>query len=157
MGCRRVPIILFAVWVTSAHAQTLPWPAEQSPPAGSPAPSGAQQTLCSLEIARFGRDIEVLRAAARTANDRNAKREEVCRYLSEMAQAASRLMRYAVANGPSCGLTPNALAEIKTGSDRAVGACRQICIVDATAGRLDDVPAQFVTPMRLANSNCGDQ
>jgi len=157
MGCRRILIIMFAVWATSASAQTLPWPAEQGPSAGSPAPSGAQQTLCSLEIARFGRDIELLRTAARTANERNAKREEVCRYLSEMAQAASRLMRYAVTNGPSCGLTANALAEIKTGNDRAVGACRQICIVDATAGRLDDVPVEFVRPMRLANSNCGDQ
>src|SRR5262245_5236169 len=156
MGCRRVLAMIATVWAIGAHAQTLPWPAEQAPQPG-PAPSGAQQTLCTLEMARMGRDVETLRAAARTANERNAKREEVCRYLSEMAQVASRLTRYVMNNGPACGLTERAIAEIKTGNERATGACRQICIVDATAGRLDDVPAEFVRPMRLANSNCGDQ
>jgi hypothetical protein len=102
-------------------------------------------------------DVEALRQAARTATDRKDKREQVCRYLTQMAQAATRLMRYALDNSTACGLSAGVVTQIKDGGARAVGACRQICVLEPTAGRLDDVPVQFAAPIRLADSDCGDR
>ncbi len=155
---RRLTIIV-VLWAGSAIAQTLPWPVEPSPQGGaqSAGPPGVRQTVCTLEITRMSEDVEALRAAARTATERKSKREEVCQYLTRMAQAATKLMRYALDNSAACGLNVGVMTQIRDGSERAVGACRQICVLDATAGRLDDVPAQFAAPIRLANSNCGDR
>lgn len=168
MGWARVAGVIVAIWTTSAAAQTLPWPGEPggapAAPSGPAGPSGAQQTVCALEMQQLGQAVEQLRAAANSANERKAnsarerkaKRDEVCRYLTDMAQAATKLMRYVAANGTACGLNAAALARIRDGGQRDVGICRQVCIIDPTAGRLDDVPPQFATPVRLANSNCGD-
>jgi hypothetical protein len=164
MGWARVAGVIVAVWTTSAGAQILPWPGEPGAPGGPAGPSGAQQTVCAIEMRQLGQAVEQLRAAAKSVDERKAnsakelkaKRDEVCRYLTNMAQAAANLMRYVAANGAACGLNEAALARIRDGGQRDVGICRQVCIVDPSAGRLDDVPPQFVTPMRLANSNCGD-
>src|SRR5262245_30348668 len=106
MGWARVAAVIVAIWTTSAGAQILPWPGE---PGGAPAgpggpagPSGAQQTVCALEMQQLGQAVEQLRAAANSANQRTAssakelkaKRDQVCRYLTDMAQAATKLMRY---------------------------------------------------------------
>jgi hypothetical protein len=155
MGWRRVVGVMIVVWATGATAQTLPWPADQAPQRGS-GPSGALQTLCGLEVTRLGQNVENLRAAAKIATERKAKRAEVCQYLSGMAQAASQLRRYANANGPACGLDADTLAQIKDGSERAIGVCRQICILEPAAGRLDDVPPEFATPIQVVNTDCGE-
>jgi len=158
MGRGRLLPILVVLWAASAGAQTLPWPVEQGPQGSAQsAGPGVRQTLCTLEITRMSEDVEALRQAARTATDRKDKREQVCRYLTQMAQAATRLMRYALDNSTACGLSAGVVTQIKDGGARAVGACRQICVLEPTAGRLDDVPVQFAAPIRLADSDCGDR
>jgi hypothetical protein len=118
------------------------------------APSGADQAVCTIELTQLSQDFENLRTAARIATERKAKRKEICRYLTEMAQAATRLVRFASAS--ACGLAPGTMAQLKGEGERAIGACRQICILEPVAGRLDDVPPAFATPVALANSNCGE-
>ena len=158
MGWRGIVTVLIGLSAACAHAQTLPWPVDQKPQSGAPsAPSGTQQTLCTLEITRLNANVEALRTAARTANERKAKREEMCRYLNELAAASTLLTRYAVENKSACNLSAGIVQQIKDGGRQAIGACQQICVFEPAAGRLDDVPAQFATPTRLAQSECGDR
>lgn len=155
MGWRGVPTLLAVlVWGFGAAAQTLPWPSAPSSQPGMAAPSGADQAVCTIELTQLSQDFENLRTAARIATERKAKRKEICRYLTEMAQAATRLVRFASAS--ACGLAPGTMAQLKGEGERAIGACRQICILEPVAGRLDDVPPAFATPVALANSNCGE-
>jgi hypothetical protein len=119
------------------------------------APSGGDQAICSIELTQLSQDVENLRAAARAATERKAKRKEICGYLTGMAQAATKLIRFTDASGSACGLAPGAMAQIRGDGERAIGACRQICILEPVAGRLDDVPPAFATPVGLADSNCG--
>ena len=143
------------LWGLGAAGQTLPWPNAPAPQSGMAAPSGADQVVCSIELTQLSQDVENLRAAARAATERKAKRQEICGYLTEMAQAATKLIRFTEASGSACGLAPGAMAQIRGDGERAIGACRQICILEPVAGRLDDVPPTFATPVGLADSNCG--
>jgi hypothetical protein len=152
MGWRGVVVACLALWGVNADAQTLPWPMQANPQGGGQ--SGTQQTLCTLEMTRLNENVEALRSAARTANDRRAKREEICLYLNELAQSATRLARYAVENRSACGLTMSTVAQIKDGGQRAVGACQQICVIEPAAGRLDDVPTVFAGPIHTAGADC---
>ena len=156
MGWRSVlTIVGILLGGFSASAQTLPWPNAPAAQPGIAAPSGADQAVCTIELTQLSRDVDNLRAAARAATERKAKRMEICRYLTGMAQAATRLIRFADTSGSACGLAPGAMAQIKGDGERAIGACRQICILEPVAGRLDDVPPTFATPVGLADSNCG--
>ncbi len=157
MGWKSIPtVVAVALWGACATAQTLPWPTAPAPQTGTAAPSGAEQAVCTLELTQLSQDVESLRAAAKAATEHNAKRKEVCRYLTEMGQAATRLVHFAGTSGSACGLAPGAMAQIKDDGERAIGACRQICILEPVAGRLDDVPPAFATPITLANSDCGE-
>ena len=156
MGCRGGLIVLAVLlWGFGAAAQTLPWPSAPASTAGTAPPSGADQAVCTIELTQLSQDVENLRAATRTATERKAKRKEICRYLTEMAQAASKLIRFAGTIGSTCGLAPGVMAQIRGNGEQAIGACRQICILEPVAGRLDDVPPAFATPVALADSNCG--
>jgi len=156
MGWRGFLTVLAVLsWGFGAAAQTLPWPDAPARQPGVVAPSGADQAVCSIELTQLSRDVENLRAAARTATERKAKRKDVCKYLTAMAQAASKLIHFAGTSGSACGLAPGAVAQIRGDGERAIGACRQICILEPVAGRLDDVPSTFATPVGLADSNCG--
>jgi hypothetical protein len=158
MGWRQVAIVVAVVsWGVGAAAQTLPWPSAPAPQPGTTAPSGAEQAVCTLELTQLSQDVESLRAGAKAATERNAKRKEICKYLTELAHAATRLVRFAGASGSACGLAPGVMAQIKGDGERAIGACRQICILEPVAGRLDDVPPAFATPLGLASSDCGEQ
>ena len=104
MGWRGVPTVVAVLfWAFGAAAQTLPWPSAPAPQPGMAAPSGAEQAVCTLELTQLSQDVENLRAAAKAATERNAKRKEICRYLTEMAQAATRLVHFAGASGSACG------------------------------------------------------
>ena len=151
-GLTVLPVLL---WGLGAAAQTLPWPSAPAQQPGMAAPSGADQAVCTIELTQLSQDVENLRAAARAATERKAKRKEICGYLTEMAQAATKLIHFAGASGSTCGLAPGAMAQLKGDGERAIGACRQICILEPVAGRLDDVPPAFATPVGLADSNCG--
>jgi hypothetical protein len=156
MGWRGILTIAgVLLWGLGAGAQTLPRPNAPVAQPGMAAPSGADQAVCTIELTQLSRNVDSLRAAARAATERKAKRTEVCQYLTGMAQAATRLIRFADASGSACGLAPGAMAQIKGDGERAIGACRQICILEPVAGRLDDVPPAFATPVGLADSNCG--
>jgi predicted membrane metal-binding protein len=156
MGWRGfLTVLALFLWGFGAAAQTLPWPNAPAAQPGMAAPSGAEQAVCTIELTQLSQDVENLRAAARAATERKAKRREICKYLTEMAQAATKLIHFAGASGSACGLAPGAMAQIRGDGERAIGACRQICILEPVAGRLDDVPPAFATPVGLANSNCG--
>lgn len=156
MGWRgALPFLSVLLWAFAATAQTLPWPNAPAQQPGMAAPTGADQAVCTIELTQLSQNVENLRAAARVATEHKAKRKEICRYLTDMAQAATRLIRFAGASGSACGLAPGAIAQIKGDGERAIGACRQICILEPVAGRLDDVPPTFATPVALADSNCG--
>jgi hypothetical protein len=156
MGWRGgLTVLALCLWGFGAAAQTLPWPSAPAAQPGMAAPSGADQAVCTIELTQLSQDVENLRAAARAATERKAKRKEICKYLTEMAQAATRLVRFAGASGSTCGLAPGTMAQIRGEGERAIGACRQICILEPVAGRLDDVPPTFATPVGLADSNCG--
>jgi len=156
MGWRGgLAVLAVLAWGVGAAAQTLPWPSAPATQPGVVAPSGADQAVCSIELTQLSQDVENLRAAARAATERKAKRTEICRYLTGMAQAATKLIRFAGTSGSACGLAPGAMAQIKGDGERAIGACRQICILEPVAGRLDDVPPAFATPVGLAGASCG--
>jgi hypothetical protein len=159
MGWRGAVVVVVSLWGACASAQTLPWPVDQSPRANAQpsGPSGTQQTLCTLEITRLNENVEALRTAARSASERKAKRDEMCQYLNGLALAATQLTRYAVENSSACRLSASAVEQIKNVGRQAVGACRQVCVLEPAAGRLDDVPPQFATPIHLAQSGCGDR
>jgi hypothetical protein len=157
MGWRGgLTVLAVLLWGFGAAAQTLPWPSAPSSQPGIAAPSGANQAVCTIELTQLSQDVENLRAAARNATEHKAKRREICGYLTGMAQAATKLIHFASASGSTCGLAPGAIAQIKGDGERAIGACRQICILEPVAGRLDDVPPAFATPVALANANCGE-
>jgi hypothetical protein len=156
MGWRGFLTVLAVLsWGVGAAAQTLPWPDAPAVQPGVVAPSGADQAVCTIELTQLSRDVENLRAAARAATERKTKRKEICKYLTAMAQAATKLINFASKSGSACGLAPGAMAQIRGDGERAIGACRQICILEPVAGRLDDVPSTFATPVGLADSNCG--
>ena len=156
MGWRGLLTVLAVLsWAFGAAAQTLPWPSAPTMQPGVVAPSGADQAVCTIELTQLSRDVENLRAAARTATEHKAKRKEICKYLTAMAQAATRLIHFAGTSSSACGLSPGAMAQIRGEGEQAIGACRQICILEPVAGRLDDVPSTFATPVGLADSNCG--
>ncbi len=157
MGWKGIPtIVVVVLWGACAAAQTLPWPTAPMPQLGTAAPSGAEQAVCTLELTQLSQHVERLREVAKAATERYAKREEICKYLTGMAHAATRLIHFAGTSGGACGLAAGAMAQIKGDGERAIGACRQICILEPVAGRLDDVPSAFATPIALANSDCGE-
>src|ERR1700749_2273785 len=109
MGWRGVPaLIAVLLWGFGAGAQPLPWPSAPGPQPGMAAPSGADQAVCTIELTQLAQNVENLRAAARVATEHKAKRNEICRYLTEMAQAATKLIHFTGASGSACGLAPGA-------------------------------------------------
>jgi hypothetical protein len=128
MGWRRVVVVFVGLSGACASAQTLPWPVDQAPQTGAQ-PSGPSGTQQTLCT------LEITR-------------------LNQNVEALRTAARTA---SERCNLSGDAIQQIKNVGQQAVGACRQVCVLEPAAGRLDDVPPLFATPIRLAQSGCGDR
>ncbi len=107
-----------------------------------------RQTVCTIEITRMSEDVENVRAAARTATEHKGKREEICQYLTGMAQAATKLMHYALRQQRRLRAQPR-----RDDADQGMAASGQSGPAGRSASWSDRrparrrAPAQFATPV----------
>ena len=161
LGWGRVPaaIALFALTVAAARAQTLPWPGEGRPggqapnaaPSGPPpmmgvpqgggfsdgpppgAPSQAQQA-CLNEFMQLRGETEKRGALLKSASERRAPREEVCKLLVGVHTADSKWLKFTETNMARCQIPAQALKQLRASHAHLSNLRKRACDSGGAAG-----------------------
>ena len=150
----RVPaaIALFALTVAAARAQTLPWPGEGSRPAwpaqtGTPggpppmmgAPGGGfsggppqggpspEVQACFNEFVQLRSETEKRGALLKSASERKASREELCKLLIGVHTADGKWLKFTEANMSRCQIPQQALKQLQSGHAHLSSLRKKVC------------------------------
>lgn len=136
---RLAPIAaaMVAGMTVSAAAQFM---APGLPPPGFGAPQQQQQQQappCFREFAPLKAEAEKRGLAVKAATDKKEKgsREEVCALLKRYSEAESRIVKFIKANASSCGIPPEAGAQMASNHARTLKSVSQVCSVAAGPAR----------------------
>src|SRR5215831_875162 len=142
MGTRRrllLTIVIMMLPACQAGAQTLPWPgsppqAATAPwpggraPSASPAPAsvgavpppmasplggGGGTPPCIEEFAKLRDEVQKRGLAAKTASQRKASREEMCKHITAYSAAELKWVKYTEANVTSCSIPTEVVQQLK--------------------------------------------
>jgi len=163
MGTRRrllLTIVIMMLPVCHAGAQTLPWPgsppqAATAPwpgaraPSASPAPAsvgavpppmasplggGGGTPACVEEFAKLRDEVQKRGLAAKTASQRKASREEMCKHITAYSVAELKWVKYTEANVTSCGIPTEVVQQLKQVHSNTEQTKGRICAAGPTAG-----------------------
>jgi hypothetical protein len=126
---RLAPIAaaMVAGMTVSAGAQFL---APGMPPPGYSQPQ-QQMPPCFHEFAPLRAEAEKRGLAVKGAMERKAAREEACTLLKRYSEAESRIVKFIKANAASCGIPPEAGAQMAANHARTQKSVTHVC---STAG-----------------------
>jgi hypothetical protein len=87
---------------------------------------------CAAEIMPLRDEAQKKGMALKAGIDRKAERGEICNMFKTFVSAESKFVKYAVDNGPRCGISADDVKVIKGNHSRSVTAKNQVC--NAAAG-----------------------
>ena len=133
---RLAPIAaaMVAGMTVSAAAQFM---APGMPPPGYSQPQQQQAPPCYNEFAPLRAEAEKRGRAVKAAPDKKDKgsREEVCALLKRYSEAESRIVKFIKANASSCGIPPEAGAQMASNHARTLKTVSNVCSVAAGPAR----------------------
>src|SRR5215471_10074503 len=163
MGTRRrllLTIVIMMLPVCQAGAQTLPWPgsppqAATAPwpgaraPSASPAPAsvgavpppmasplggGGGTPACVEEFAKLRDEVQKRGLAAKTASQRKASREEMCKHITAYSAAELKWVKYTEANVESCAIPAEVVSQLKQVHTNTEQTKEKICAAGPITG-----------------------
>jgi hypothetical protein len=106
-------------------------PAAAQMPMGSPMgmwPSQpTQPPPCVTEFMKMRDDVQKLGMAAKTAHDKNASREEMCKVITSFSVAEEKMVKFAATNAAGCGIPAEAVAQMRENHTHSAMIRKQIC------------------------------
>lgn len=129
-----VPVLLLALAApvatqTAVHAQGAPQGQTQGQGQG-------QEPPCIKEFLSL-RDQTGKRAdAIRAASERKASPQEACGLFKNMVTAEAKFVKYAVDNGPWCGIPPQVISQLQDNHKKTVAMRTRVCNVAAQGGQM---------------------
>ena len=132
MTLLRTGSILFALLVGLAGEA-----AAQMPP-GFGVPQ--QEPPCMKDFAPLREEAQKRAMAIRAGMEKKVPREEACKLFQAFSAAETKMIKFAEANAMTCGIPPQAIAQMKQAQANTIKARTQVCAVGAGG------PAKPATP-----------
>jgi hypothetical protein len=112
-----LPTLLFALL-------PVPTPVQAQAPA-------AQEPPCMKEFTVLRDETGKRAAAIRAASERKASPQEACGLFKNMVTAEAKFVKFAVDNGPWCGIPPEILKQLQDNHKQTLSVRTQVCKVAA--------------------------
>ncbi len=93
---------------------------------GAPPPQ-RQEPPCMAEFAPMKAEAEKRAMALQAAMKKKVPREEACTFVKSFSVVEAKMVKFVTANAQSCGIPPQAIAQMKSNHDRTIKAQTQIC------------------------------
>jgi hypothetical protein len=93
---------------------------------GAPAPPPGMQE-CLVDFTKLREDVEKRGKAAKTASERKATREEMCKLITVYAAAESKWAKFTKENQAKCGIPPQIVTQLETARSSSDQTRERIC------------------------------
>ncbi|HWM80798.1 MAG TPA: hypothetical protein VNQ56_01945 [Pseudolabrys sp.] len=117
-----LPTLLLALLPVATPARA------QAPAAQEPA---AQEPPCMKEFTALRDETGKRAAAIRAASERKAPPQEACGLFKNMVSAEAKFVKFAVDNGPWCGIPPQIIKQMQDNHKQTLTIRTQVCKVAA--------------------------
>jgi len=121
-----LPTLVLPTVLAALAAPTLPATAQ----AQGQAPA-AQEPPCMKEFTVLRDETGKRAAAIRAASERKASPQEACGLFRNMVTAEAKFVKFAVDNGPWCGIPPQIIKQLQTNHQQTLKVRTQVCKVAA--------------------------
>jgi hypothetical protein len=116
--------LLPTLFVAMLSAASLPAPAHAQA-------QGAQEPPCMKEFSALRDETGKRAAAIRAASERKASPQEACGLFKNMVAAEGKFVKFAVDNGPWCGIPPEIIKQLQDNHKQTQNVRAQVCKVAA--------------------------
>lgn len=164
---------------TPQSGATAPWPGEAAPAVSAPpaavgltpgmAPprpmdgmggggmgggmGGGAPPPCLAEFSKLREDVEKRGMAAKTAGQRKASREDMCKFISSYADAEAKWVKYSDTNAQSCGIPPQIVSQLKQVHTNTEQTRQKVCAAGpSSAPTLSDALLSSASTPRAADA-----
>jgi len=87
----------------------------------------AQEPPCIKDFVALRQEAEKRAAAIKAGMEKKVPREEACKLFQAFAAAEIKLIKFSESSAMSCGIPPQAIAQMKAGHERTTKARTQVC------------------------------
>lgn len=94
---------------------------------GAPPPQRPQEPPCMAEFAPMKAEAEKRAMTLQAAMKKKVAREEACGFIKSFSVVEARMVKFVTTNAKTCGIPPEAVAQMKANHDRTMKAQNQIC------------------------------
>ena len=108
-------------------------PGFNTAPAAPPPQQPRGEPPCFAEFAPMKAEAEKRANALKAAMEKKVPREEACGYIKSFSASEAKLVKFVTANAQTCGIPPQAVAQMKTNHDKTLKAQTQVCSQNAGA------------------------
>jgi hypothetical protein len=134
-------------------------PAQAQMPPGFGMPQ-QQEPPCLKDFVALRDEAQKRAAAIKAGMDKKVPREEACKLFQAFGTAEAKMIKFAEANAMSCGIPPQAIAQMKQGQANAGKIRAQVCAVGAgpakpAAPSLSDALGTSNAPIPETNKGTG--
>jgi len=91
----------------------------------------AQEPPCIKDFVALRQEAEKRAAAIKAGMEKKVPREEACKLFQAFGAAEAKMIKFAEANAMSCGIPPQAIAQMKQGQVNSSKIRTQVCAVGA--------------------------
>jgi hypothetical protein len=98
-----------------------------APPRPSQPPPGAQPPQVCLQFQPIRDQAEKDGGAIKTASDRKASREEICRLFTRFVASESKMVNFLVTHQKTCGVPPDAIKHVRGQHAKSQEIRKQVC------------------------------
>ncbi len=107
---------------------------QASPFGGGGGGDGGGPPPCLAEFVKLRQDVEKKGAAAKTAGEHKATREEMCKHVTVYAAAEAKWVKFTETNLTACGIPPQVAQQLKQVHSRTEQTREKICAAGPAAG-----------------------
>jgi hypothetical protein len=90
-------------------------------------PMGGPPQECMTQFTALRGEVEKRGMAAKTASEKHATREEMCKLVTEYGAAENKWIKYTEANASKCGIPKEIVAQLKASHARTATGQKQLC------------------------------
>ena len=112
----QVAACMLPLAAASAYAQFPPAPGQQP-----------QEPPCMADFTKLRNDTENKAKLIQEASKRHAQAKEACRLFTAFHAAQAKMLKFATANATWCGIPPQVIDQIKTGTAHAAEIRAKLC------------------------------
>jgi hypothetical protein len=103
-------------------------------PGAAPPPQRPQEPPCFKDFAPLRAEAEKRANAIKAGMEKKLPREEICTLLKTFSAAEAKVVKFIVTNAQSCGIPPEAGAQMKANHGRTLRSQKQVCEGGGVAG-----------------------